>query len=104
MLTIGYRFYVTGEFCKHLRGLPDPADEDWEVFEMPDLHPSGKDVFTVWVPNFREHCDEALKEAIERAIVVVDWMRGERGWDGFYAGLWAPRKEGGERLFSWELC
>jgi hypothetical protein len=100
VFTIGYRLHVEGEFCERLRGLPDPNDEDWKVFDMSDLHPSGKDTFTVWVPNFREHCDEAREEAVERAIVVVDWMRGERGWEGFYADLWlADRK-----VFSWKLC
>ena len=97
---IGHRFHVEGEFCERLRGLPNPNDEDWRVFDTSDLHPSGKDVFTVWVPNFREHCDEAREEAVERAIVVVDWMRGERGWEGFYADLQlADRK-----VFSWKLC
>ena len=100
MATIGYHFYVEGEFCKRLRGLPDPSDEDWEVFVTPDLHPFGKDAFTVWVSNFREHCDEAREKAAERAIEVVEWIRGERNWEGFDANLYLANR----KIFSWELC
>ena len=104
MRHLAYRFHVEGEYCEHLEGLPDPADEEWVLFDLRDLHPNQKDHITIWVPNFTTHCDEALQEAIDRAVVVVEWMKDGKGWDGFDASLWLNRGNNKpERVFRWEL-
>lgn len=105
MFKIGYRFTVRGEYCVHLLGLPDPNDEDWELFELCDLHPGRMDVITVMVANYNAPCEAAKEEAIERAVHVIEWMRGEKGWQGFDAHLWTCKGDDlHERAFRWELC
>lgn len=103
---IGYIFYIEGEFCEDLQGLPDPASEDWEYFETDDLHPTHESTITIWVPNYRDHCESALKEAVERAVCVVEWMRDCKGWEGFDARLWHGNPGAETRpveAFKWEI-
>jgi hypothetical protein len=100
---VGYVFHVAGEYCKELQHLDDPADEDWIPFGMSDLHPAGEESITIWT-NYGRPCPQARQEAIDRAITIVEWMRGFRGWEGFDAGLWIGRPgDHGERVMRWEL-
>ena len=105
MFKVGYRFTVEGYYCVHLQGLPDPNDEDWQLFDLDDLHPGRKNVITVMVANYDTPCEAAKQEAVERAVHVVEWMRGEKGWQGFDAKLWLLKGQNPDgRVFRWELC
>jgi len=62
---------------------------------------AGAESFTIWVPNYREGCDEALQEAIQRARVIVDFHRDQidPDWIEFIGALWHNEK----KVFQWEL-
>ena len=101
MLIHGYVYFVEGEYVGHLEGHDDPADEDWKFFEMRDLHPAGQDFFTVW-SQFKD--GSGLGECDRRARGVVEWMRGEKHWDGFIATLWRRARPRDVRVATWELA
>jgi hypothetical protein len=96
---IGYSFTFEGELvCRGERTNLDTAT----LLGLPRPHAYPRDEsFTVWVPNYREHCDAALQEAIERARVVVEFHRDRRDttWDEFIGALWHNRI----KVFEWEL-
>ena len=102
----GVQFYVEGEYCLRLKGLPDPNDEDWECFCNEDINPFGRPRFIVW-SQYRDplsYSDER-ERMVNQVIAVVDWLRGELGWEGFCSVLWLYRGEGqDERVYQWELC
>ena len=105
MFKVGYRFTVAGAACAHWLGLPDPCDENWELFELCDLHPGKKDYIVVMVANYDAPCASAQQKAVERAVHVIEWMRGEKGWQGFAASLWLCNQHNpDQRVFRWELC
>lgn len=100
MNRIALIFRAEGEYKSWLDGTE--ADEaGWEPFEMCDLHPAGRDHFKIW-SQARELTDEVRQEMIKQAVTVVDWMRNEKGWDGFCADLVLHAQ--GKKVFHWELC
>jgi hypothetical protein len=99
---VSYVFRVDGEYCERLKGLPDPADEDWEYFDMHDLHPGGADHITI-LTDYAETCPEAQAAAVSKAVTVVEWMQEEKGWEGFDATLWLCHRDKSPdaRAFRW---
>ena len=107
----GLQFYVEGEYCLRLKHLPDPNDEDWILFNNEDINPFDRPYFVVWSQFDNPLFDNPLsypderERLINQVVMVIDWLRGELGWEGFCANLWLYRGEGtDERAYKWELC
>ncbi len=98
MRKTGIRFFVEGEYATRLDENGEFAD--WQPFETRDLRADGKEEIIIW-SQFDGIDAEELECMISRAVNVIDWMREERGWDGFNASLY--RSTTNERVFSWEI-
>lgn len=98
MRKTGITFIVEGEYATDV----DENGEliDWQPFETKDLRTDGKNSITIW-SQLTAIDDQELADMVNRAVVVVDWLREERGWIGFDAGLY--RQSTSECVFSWEL-
>lgn len=99
MRRTGLRFTVEGEYVETLQHLDDPDDEMWTPFMTEDLHPAGKKHITIW-----RRGGDSREKLTRRAVSVVDWMRGEKYWEGFCAKLFLQRKGAPIAVFEWELC
>lgn len=98
----GFIFRVEGIYVGTLEYYDDPKDEDWQEFSTRDLHPAGKPQFTIWVDT-GEPDEVDRHDAIARAITIVNWMRGEKGWEGFHATLSMRTRDGYQPVYQWEL-
>lgn len=107
MKRTGLRFHIEGEYCRRLKHLLDPNDEDWVVFGTEDINPFKHKHFTIW-----SQYDDPLSYPDERermvneVVSVIAWLRHKKDWDGFCATLWLmrPKHIGDEVVFKWESC
>lgn len=103
MLQTGLSFYISGEYSKDIHP-DDPEKATWEMFTTTDIHPAGKEYFTAW-SQFTEITDEDRERMVDEVSIVIDWIRKDRGWDGFVATLWQYRGDQKPlQVNRWELC